>query len=257
MPTRFRAKNSFQFKNFTSLTKAQRKEKVIKVKNQIRFTEKLFGTSLYTSHADIREGNRPDAFCQNFLFSMLGNHKHDIWIVDMITANEAFWRETSKRASEIAEQKLLDVGIDRHKTDNDLSTREKIQLWFNQPKPTYDIFDGRTFQEEKERIEAGLILNAPPVIQESLVRDEQHPSGIYFELIVDVPKIDASVIEAVAQKLRATNASAYVIEQPVARERLPATTFHEAMNATDAPGYMLGWPLLPLPGLMRRLRIPS
>jgi hypothetical protein len=259
MPTRFRAKNSFQFKSFTSLTKAQRKEKVIKVKNQIRFTEKLFGTSLFTSHSDIREGNRPDAFCQNFLFSMLGNHKHDIWIVDMITANEAFWREASKRASDIAEQKLLDVGITRHDFEDgsNLSLKEKIHRWLSEPKPTYDVFDGRTFQEEKERIEAELILNTPPVIHEALVRDEQHPSGIYFELIVDVPKIDASVIEAVAQRLRATNASAYVVEQPVSREKLPATTFHEAMTAADAPGYMLGWPLLPLPGLMRRLRIQS
>lgn len=260
MPTRYRAKNSFQFKSFTSLTKAQRKEKVIKVKRQIKFTEKLFGTSLYTSHLDIREDNRPAAFCQNFSFKMLGNHKHDIWIVDIATASDAFWREISEQASKIAEQKLLDVGINRHEVDDgtDLkSIKKMIQRWISEPRPTYEIFDGRTFQDEQKRIEAELILNAPPVIHESLMRDEKHPSGIVIQLIVDVPHIDASVIEAVAHRLRASNAAAYVTEQPVARENLPTNTFDEAMNASNTPGYMLGWPLLPLPGLMRRLRLPS
>ncbi|MEG0869431.1 MAG: hypothetical protein RSD49_01525 [Hafnia sp.] len=245
-------KTSSNNKRFVDLTKAQRKEKLIILKNRIRQTESIFGTTSFTSRLNLMEPNRPAVCCQNFCFVMPGKHKHDIWYVDLSTASQAFWNASSGRAEELTATQFQEAGV-RPYRDYEVDGVFSLTLLLesiNKPNPTFAEFGGKSHREIQEANEADIILNSPPVIFEQLEVDYNDTMGIGVHIVIDEPFIDKSVVERVVQQLLAQGIQPYVAQTPVERSRLPQCTFSQQL-VEDAPGYMLGWQVLDVPKLRR------
>lgn len=66
----------------------------------------------------------------------------------------------------------------------------------------YSQFDGRTFRQECERLEAHYLATDPPVITERFVIDRDYAYGIGLHAVVREDNLDRAAIERTIRRFR-------------------------------------------------------
>ena len=220
-------------KPFSRLSRSKRADIVMAVKNQVRDDRARLG-GRFTSDLVLDEPGRPAVYQQSFHFGFpSARDRFTAWNANIFTANEVFWDRVRDLAHQRVEAALVAAGIERVLTMDFTpvswsSTGKVTGYVWNRPDPAYDIFEGRTYREETERLEAVIVREAPPEVHEHFRIDRKYEWGVGLEIVVDAESIDRAVIEAAIDRFQAMGEIEWMAPEPVPRDLLPKLSASEA-----------------------------
>lgn len=199
MPRRFEKKRS----PFISLPRHKRNDVFIKMKGEIKREAGQYG-GMFTSPSAMDESHQ-SSWCD---FYFLGLNKFTIWNATIITAKCALqdavhdlaYQQTvaMMTAEELEEECRMEfVPADRSKTGKILT----YQMLEREQK-RYDQFEGLTFFEQIDKLEAQILAECPPPVYESFETDLSYGYGIGLNIVLNVETINRKAIEQAIMKFR-------------------------------------------------------
>lgn len=217
-----------KFIPFSQWSPHKQRDQYIRLRGKIKKTKHEYGEN-FTSNLVLNEPDRPVFYNQWFDFYFLGLDGHTIWNTVLYTANQAYWDAISDLAS--THTKSLQPYEEFSLTDwlvpvYDENGRKKHYMMAEQK--VYAEFGNQTRYDFMRKYESELIQkdagNTAPVYEHFRI-DRKYAYGIGLYAVIDVPEINAEVIEAMIAKFRAMGEKEWQSDTPVPREHLPRDTF--------------------------------
>ncbi len=183
------------------------------------------------------EPGRPDLYNQWADFYFPGRDKYIFWNATIITAARAFWDAAHGIAFDRAYAMLTpeESNAEFHMEFEpaDISKTGKILTYrlVERPKTRFDKFDGLTFDEYLEKLEAETILETPPLIHESFQLKNRYAYGLGLSIVVDATVIKREAIETAINNFRKIGETNWQAINPVPRELLPVISEKAALMA--------------------------
>ena len=220
-----------KFTPFSKLSRHKKRDLYIRLRNKIRKTVADYGVN-FTSHLVLNEPDKPEWCNQWFDFYFLGLDGVTIWNAELCTANTAYWDAIQELAFEEAYRLCP-----KERDDFDLKTLfipeyhpvtgKKLHYVMREPEIRAEL-GNRTLYQFVDDYSSTLIRedmgNTVPIF-ESFRTDSSYRYGIGLYAIMDVPHINAEVIETMIEKFRALGETDWQSPYPVERSRLPHDTF--------------------------------
>ncbi len=213
---------------FSQWSRHKQRDEYIRLRGKIRRTKREYGES-FTSHLVLNEPDRPPLYNQWFDFYFLGLDGHTIWNTVLYTANRAYWDAISDLAYKKAEQirpnddfNLKELFIPVY----DENGRKKHYVMAEPEK--YVEFGNKTRSQFTQNYELELIQHDTGdtvSIYEHFRIDRGYAYGIGLYAVIDVPEINAEVIEAMIAKFRSLGEKEWQNDTPVPRNHLPNDMF--------------------------------
>lgn len=232
-----------QWRRYVDLSRRQQRDAVVRFRAKLRQSA-ASGYRVWIGSLGCDEPNRPRIYDQweEVRFLSRQSPKTIIWRAQIETASHRFWNIARDIAGdrawsclseeEIAARRsyksMLEV-CERSSTGKPLSYRLSPQ-----PKVTYARFDGRTLEEEIDRIEAELCASGELAIHEQHVIDRNFEGGVGVRIVVDAPSITRSVVDTVVERFLLAGETNWRSESPVPRSQLPTATYEAALEAIAA-----------------------
>lgn len=138
----------------------------------------------------------------------LGADRFTFWNATIVTLQLAQQDELRDRSFRLAYDQLSADEIKREFAIETISVprtrpgQMRSRQWIQQPKQCYPQFEGRTFHEECERLEAKFLATDPPDIRESFAADRGYAYGVGLHAVVDEPTLDRAAVERCIQRFR-------------------------------------------------------
>ena len=202
MPSRYHTRKHLPF---VELPRHKRRDAVIqlgwKIANQAE------GYPFYTNHLLV-DPEYPERVHHWIDVYFLGADRFTFWNAAIVTLQLAKQEELRDQSFKLAYAQLSAEEIKREfaiETINVPRTRPgqmRSRLWVQQPKACYPQFDGRTFHEECERLEAHLLAADPPHIHESFTLDRAYAYGVGLHAVVDEATLDGAAVERCIDRFR-------------------------------------------------------
>jgi hypothetical protein len=217
-----------KFTPFAQWSRHKQRDQYIRLRGKIKKTKHEYGEN-FTSNLVLNEPDRPLFYNQWFDFYFLGLDGHTIWNAVLCTANEVYWDEIGELSSAHAnslqpyeEFSLTDLLVPVY----DQHGRKKHYVMAEQK--VYAEFGNQTRRAFMAQYESALIQKdtgdtAP--VYECFRIDRKYAYGIGLYAVIDVPAINAEVIEAMIAKFRAIGEKEWQSDTPVPRDHLPRDTF--------------------------------
>lgn len=208
-------------KKFMELSRNKRGDIVTMVKGRISKNSPYYGGK-FTSHLVLDTVD--DAQWFDFLFT--GRDRTIFWNAYIETAKSEF----NTKISDMAHDRVLDqLSPDEFSSyvkfefePCEWSNTGKATLYKMKPKPEvrYEKFGGLTVMEQMKKVENDILNNEPPDIYERFELNYSYKFGIGLTMIVDVDKIDKSVIESAIDKFLEMGCVDWVSQNPVDKSKL-------------------------------------
>lgn len=222
---------------FSQWSRHKQRDYYIGLRGKIRRTKSQYGEN-FTSNLVLNEPDRPTFYNQWFDFYFLGLDGHTIWNTVLYTANNAYWDAISDLASQKAEEL-------RPNDDFDLSSmfipvydahgRKKHYVMAEEK--AYAEFDNQTRYDFMRKYESDLIQqdtgDSTPIYEHFRI-DRKYAYGIGLYAVIDVPEINAEVIETMIARFRALGEQEWQSDTPVPRSHLPSDTFEVLAHRIQA-----------------------
>ncbi|WP_299694558.1 hypothetical protein [Hydrocarboniphaga sp.] len=156
-----------------------------------------------------------------------------------MTAKKCFWDTAERIASDQAWSMLSDAEI---------AARPKIRLEVCERSPTgkalsytiaarsdppYERFEGRTLAEETQRLEGEICRSGELMTFEEFSVDRGFEGAIGLHAVVDAPSLTRDVVSGLIERFLALGEVSWRAEQPVPRNRLPETTYEQALRSGE------------------------
>lgn len=210
---------------FGERSRKYRREAVVRLRAEIRGNAGAFG-GRFTSPLVLGAPDRPQRESRWFDFYFVGSGHFTIWNATIRTARLAFSDAVSERAfistyeALSGSQRVEEFATDFQVTDQARDGNTRIDSVLARDPIRYPQFDGRTFSEQVEQLEAKIILEEPPEIRESFKVDRGFAYGAGLDIIVDAECIDRSVIESTMDRFFAVGETDWIASEAVPREEL-------------------------------------
>ena len=219
---------------FIYASRKVRKARVMKLKKEIAH-QAAFTGGLFASYdsKEINDPNRPEAFKQQFVFKMLGKNKLDIYEVYVFGVADIFWNEVAAIACRQVDDVLdkAGVGIKEPVSINGKYNRKRTREVLTRRCEYFECLGGRTRSQEVQRISEQMIIDNPPDVFESTRIDFGARHAILINVVIDVPYINLSTIQKLAERLKSTGPVAFKSAQVVDRSHLPTLTLSKTVSA--------------------------
>ncbi|BBE08780.1 Uncharacterized protein MCB1EB_0619 [Mycoavidus cysteinexigens] len=225
---------------FVTLLRHKRSHEVICLMGKMRRDAADYG-GRFTSRLVLNEPGRPDLYNQWFDFYFPGTDRFTIWNASFVTARKAFW----DKAHDIAHTRVAEMLTPEEREENSklecvpaqrsstgkiftytLAEREEIR---------FEQFGGLTFHEQWRKLESEIARNEPPVIHESFKLDRSYVYGIGLKIVLDVDVVNQASIEAAIDRFFSVGETDWISPEPVACDRLPVVSEHEALATVKFP----------------------
>ncbi len=213
---------------FVSLPRHRRGDAVIRLKGEMRRAAGEYG-GRFLSDVLMRDPDQADRDMHWLDFYFPGSDRFTLWNAEIVTASLAFSDAVRNAAYARAWDAMSDADQERESTRSlepaDRSRTGKVLSypWVQREPVRYAQFDGRTFSEQVDLLEASIPDNEPPAIHASFRIDRSFVHGIGLYIVVDEPRIDQATVEAAIDRFLALGETDWVSPEPVARERLGPT----------------------------------
>ena len=138
----------------------------------------------------------------------LGADRFTLWNATFITTPLAVEDEVHGRAFEAvyaglsAEEIECEFAFESRTVPRKRPGEPRMVEWVQRPHRPYPQFEGRTFQQECERLEAHYLATEAPVIGERFVTDRGYAYGIGLHAVVREATLDRAAIERTIQRFR-------------------------------------------------------
>lgn len=202
MPTRFHNKKHVPFV-VRSLHK--RRDAVIRLGWKI--ARQQDGRDFWTDHL-LEDPGAPDRIHRWVDVYFLSADRHTLWNAEIITTDVAIDDELDGQAFKAAYAQLNPEEIETEFAMEWKSVPRKhpgamrLTQWVQQPDRHYAQFDGRTFRQECDRLEAHYRTSNPAAIAERFVIDRSYAYGIGLHAVVAEANLDRAAIERTIQRFR-------------------------------------------------------
>jgi len=202
MPDRFRIKKHVPF---VELPRHKRRSAVVRLGWKI--ARQADGQTFWTDHLleDPEDPHRIHGWVDVYF---LGADRFTLWNAEFITTALAAEDEISGQSFQAACAQLSP-----EETENEFALEWKTvprkhpgamrakEMVFPPALP-YPQFDGRTFRQECDRLEAHYLATSPPVVAERFVVDRSYAYGIGLHAVVAENTLDRAAIERTIQRFR-------------------------------------------------------
>ncbi len=202
MPNRF---NTRKHVRFVDLPRHQRRSAVVRLGWQI--ARRSDGAGFWTDHL-LEDPDYPNHVHHWVDVTFLGADRFTLWNAEFITTQMALEDATQSRAYSEAHALLSADESEAEfkwewktvplKHPGGLRSKE----WVQRPDHHYSQFEGRTFRQETERLEALYLASDPPVIKERFEIDRGYAYGIGLHAVVAEENLDRAAIERTIQRFR-------------------------------------------------------
>lgn len=202
MPDRFRTRKHVRF---VDLPRHKRRSAVVRLGWQI--AQRTDGAGFWTEHL-LEDPDEPNRIHRWVDVTFLSADRFTLWNAEFITTQLA--KEDAIHARAFSETNAL-LSADESEAEfkwewksvplkrpGDLRARELLQ----RPDRHYSQFEGRTFNQECERLEALYFESDPPVITERFEIDRGYAYGIGLHAVVAETNLDRTAIERTIQRFR-------------------------------------------------------
>ncbi len=202
MPDRFQIRKHVQF---VDLPRHKRRSSVVRLGWQI--AQRPDGAGFWTDHL-LEDPEEPNRIHHWVDINFLSSDRFTLWNAEFITTqlavedaiHERAFRETEARLSpdeSEAEYKWEWKSVPL-KSPGDLRAKELVR----RPDRHYSKFEGRTFKQECERLEALYLVSDPPVVTEQFEIDRSYAYGIGLHAVVAEKNLNRAAIERTIQRFR-------------------------------------------------------
>jgi hypothetical protein len=202
MPDRFHAGKHVRF---VDLPRHKRRSAVVRLGWQI--AQRTDGAGFWADHL-LEDPEEPNRIHRWVDVNFLSADRFTLWNAEFITAQLAMedaiharaFRETDARLSSDeseAEFKWEWKSVPL-KCPGDLRAKELVR----RPDRHYSQFEGRTFNQECDRLEALYLVSDPPLITERFEIDRGYAYGIGLHAVVVETNLDRAAIERTIQRFR-------------------------------------------------------
>ena len=202
MPSRYRTRKHLPF---VELPRHKRRNAVIqlgwKIANQAE------GCPFWTDHLLV-DPEDPQRLHHWIDVYFLGADRFTLWNATIVTLQLSQQDALHDRSFKLAYAQLSAEEIKREFAIETISVprtrpgQMRSRQWKQPPKQCYPQFEGRTFHEECERLEAHLLTTDPPDIRESFVADRGYAYGVGLHAVVNEPTLDRAAVERCIQRFR-------------------------------------------------------
>ena len=202
MSDRFRTRKHVQF---VELPRHKRRSAVVHLGLQI--AQRADGVGFWTDHL-LEDPDHPHHVHRWVDVTFLGADRFTLWNAEFITTQMAL--EDAVHARAFSETDAL-LSAEESETEfkwewksvplkrpGGLRSKELVQ----KPDHHYSQFEGRTFRQESERLEALYLASAAPVITERFEIDRGYAYGIGLHAVVSEVSLDRAAIERTIQRFR-------------------------------------------------------
>ena len=202
MSDRFRNRKHVRF---VDLPRHKRRSAVVRLGWKI--AQQADGSRFWTDHL-LEDPNEPDRIHSWVDVNFLGADRFTLWNAEFVTTqlaledavHERAFKETDARLSadeSEAEFKWEWKSVPR-KHPGDLRAKELVR----RPDRYYAQFEGRTFNQECERLEKLYLATDPPLVTERFAVDRSYAYGIGLHAVVAEENLDRAAIERTIQHFR-------------------------------------------------------
>lgn len=144
-----------------------------------------------------------------YSFFMLGKKRNDVYEVIVLTASEVAHSQAIALARDKVEKALDEAGLLSKPQFSNAREAVRSMLARHATDDKYDIFEGRTRNEQIRMVANEILAKNPPKVLESIAVDLGAKHAIILTVIVDVPVINHDVCESITRKLKATGPVAF------------------------------------------------
>lgn len=230
-------------RKFMSLSRKKRRQLIFELRTRIR-QEASYNGGRFASHQVIEDPDLPENYTQWADFHFLSRDKFVCWNAELLTAKAAFWDAVENVAwdkayaalgDDIREPKMEFRPASRSPSGEILSWE-----WIEKEPVRYDQFEGRTLQEEINRLAAAIVREEPPTIYEQFELNHTYAFGIGLHIVADVDVVDRATIEASIDRFMELGEVEWRSSIPVPRDRLPMLSMTEARERGEYTSAMFG-----------------
>lgn len=205
MPERFRQRKRAPF---VKLSLHERRDAVVRLHWRIaRQAAPEDGCGFWTHHL-LEDPDHPGRQHQWVDVYFPGAERHILWNAAFITTQMALEDAISERAFSATHAQLSPEESEREFAMEwrSLPRRRpgemRMSEWVQRPDIHYPQFDGRSFREECDRLEAHVRATDPPRVGESFTTDRSYTYGIGLHATVAEANLDRSAIERTILRFR-------------------------------------------------------
>jgi len=202
MPTKFHARKHVRF---VDLPRHKRRKAVIRLGWKI--SQQSDGLSFWTDHL-LKDPDDPHRVHRWVDVYFLGADRFALWNAEFITTQMAVEDEIHSLAFEAvyaalsADEIKREFAFENRVIPPKRPGAPRLVQWVPRPDRQYAQFEGRTFNQECERLEALYLATDAPVIGERFVTDRSYAYGIGLHAVVDEVTFDGAAIERTIQRFR-------------------------------------------------------
>lgn len=202
MPNRFRTRKHVAF---VALPRHKRRDAVVRLGWKI--SQQTDGHGFWTDHLleDPEDPHRSHSWVDVYF---LGADRFTLWNAEFVTTQLALEDAIHERAFNAAYALLSAEEI-----ENEFSMAWKavppkrpgamrMREWVQRPERHYPQFDGRSFTQECDRLEAHYLATDPPVIAERFVIDRSYAYGVGLHAVVAESSLNRTAIVRTIQRFR-------------------------------------------------------
>ena len=202
MPDRFHTRKHVAF---VALPRHKRRSAVVRLGWKI--SQQTDGFGFWTDHL-LEDPDDPHRSHRWVDVCFLGTDRFTLWNAEFVTTQLALEDEIHERAFNAAYALLSAEEIENEfsmvwkavppKRPGAMRMRE----WVQRPDRHYPQFDGRSFTQECDRLEAHYLATDPPVIAERFVIDRSYAYGVGLHAVVAESSLDRTAIVRTIQRFR-------------------------------------------------------
>lgn len=202
MPTRFRTKKHTPF---VELPRHKRRAAVVRLGWKI--LQQTDGRGFWTDHLmdDPEDPHRVHGWVDVYF---LGADRFTLWNAEFITTSLAVEDVIREHAFSAANAQLSPEEIESEFAMAWQTVPRKhpgamrMRQWVQRPDRFYPQFDGRSFRQECDRLEAHYLATDPPAIKERFTIDPSYAHGIGLHAVVNEANLNVAAIERTIQRFR-------------------------------------------------------
>ena len=202
MPTRFRTKKHTPFEELP-----RHKQRAAVVRLGWKILQQTDGRGFWTDHLmdDPEDPHRVHGWVDVYF---LGADRFTLWNAEFITTSLAVQDVVRERAFNAANAQLSPEEIESEFAMEWQTVPRKhpgamrMRQWVQRPDRFYPQFDGRSFSQECDRLEAHYLATDPPAIKERFTIDPSYAHGIGLHAVVNEANLNVAAIERTIQRFR-------------------------------------------------------
>ena len=190
---------------FVALPLHQRRDAVVRLGWKIARQQN--GLTFWTDHL-LEDPDDPHRTHRWVDVYFLGADRCTLWNAEIITTGTALEDELNGRAFNTAYEQLspeeieIEFAMEWKTVPRKHPGAMRMKEWVQRPDRHYPQFEGRTFRQECDWLEAHYRATSPPVMAERFVIDRGYAYGIGLHAVVAETNLDRAAIERTIQRFR-------------------------------------------------------